>query len=390
MNTHRQLMALAAGLVLACDPGPSDETSAAETGAMETSTETGGDTTDGDTGDTQSPADSGSGGEDTSDSEDTADGSDSGSSESSGGGTMDGVPYDPGAPSCEGLETQCAGQSCCTTVDLPGGTAQVGRGTMGSDVAPIYGSSHERPEHDVMLDPFSLDHYMVTVGRFRAFVDAWNDNWRPEEGDGATPGGSGWQAAWNDAFTPTLELDCNNLFASTWTEEPGLNEDKPIDCVSWYHAQAFCIWDGGRLATEAEWEYAAGGGEEDRLYPWGAAPPDETRVVSEAGTVQPVGTKPEGAARWGHLDMAGNTYGEWVYDCYDDGFYETPEASVDNAVLAPGTDGETPCGTSNDAHVLKGGGRDDLDSLLGFNRVASRLEEPGNVPSVTVTFRCAR
>jgi formylglycine-generating enzyme required for sulfatase activity len=306
---------------------------------------------------------------------------------------MDGVPYDPGAPSCEGLETLCAEQSCCTTVDLPGGVVQVGRGTMGSDDSGVYGSWSETPEHDVTVDPFSLDHYLVTVGRFRAFVEAWDNNWRPQAGDGATPGGTGWMLEWNDYFSPALNLECNNLFDSTWTDEPGLNEDKPVDCVNWYQAQAFCIWDGGRLATEAEWEFAAAGGLEDRLYPWGAAAPDDTRVVADPDTdvLQPVGTKPDGAARWGHLDMAGNVYGEWVYDCFDDGFYETPEASLDNAVLAPGPGGDAPpCGTSNDAHVLKGGGSDGMDSLLGFNRVASRIEEWGERPSVTVAFRCAR
>ena len=52
---------------------------------------------------------------------------------------------------------------------------------------------------------------------------------------------------------------CNSSFA-TWTGSAGSNEKRPINCVNWYEAYAFCIWDGGFLPSEAEWEYAAAGG----------------------------------------------------------------------------------------------------------------------------------
>lgn len=391
------LVALSVGLCLGCAPDENEGTPSMGTATTDASPTTGGTETE--------PAQSTTGtqGTDETSGESTTSGgadgssSDGGESGSTTGAVIeDGVPYDPGAPSCDGLETECAGESCCTTVNLPGGVVQVGRGLQGSDSCPreliTECFSDEQPEHDVAVDAFALDHYVVTVGRFRGFVDAWNDNWRPEQDEGAIAGadGSGWQMGWNDYVPPTFDLDCNDFTSSTWTDEPGANEDKPIDCVSWYHAQAFCIWDGGRLPTEAEWEYAAAGADQDRIHPWGSAPVDDTRSVYDADTLQPVGTKPDGAARWGHLDMAGNTF-EWAYDCYNDDFFETPEASVDNAVLAPGTEGEWPCGPNvdgNDPHVFKGGGQ--TTDLVSFSRVATRWVGAASTPYVGTTFRCAR
>ena len=50
----------------------------------------------------------------------------------------------------------------------------------------------------------------------------------------------------------------------TWLDTPGTptEEDYPINCIDWYEAFAFCIWDGGYLPTEAEWGYAAAGGQQ--------------------------------------------------------------------------------------------------------------------------------
>lgn len=395
MTKNVMLMVLSAGLVLGCDPAEDEGTPGMGTGATDSSTGAGGNDSTGDdgtTGTTETTATEGTSGSGSSGSGSIGDsGSSSGGTD---GEVEDGTPYDPGAPSCDGLETECAGASCCTTVNLPAGTVAVGRSSSGVDACPDEFISEcfsgETPEHDVALDGFALDHYAVTVGRFRAFVAAWDDDWRPARGGGEIPGaaGSGWQPAWNDYLPDAFDLQCNA--SATWTETPGSDEDKPIGCVSWYHAQAFCIWDGGRLPTEAEWEYAAAGADENRLYPWGGEAIDETRSVYDTGTIEPVGTKPDGAARWGHMDMAGNT-SEWVFDCRDDDFYETPEASADNAALVPsGEKGETPCGNngSTDPRVLKGGGNS--SSFATYNRVATRDEGQGDLGYGGITFRCAR
>src|SRR5439155_17977855 len=84
--------------------------------------------------------------------------------------------------------------------------------------------------------------------------------------------GSGWDPAWNGALaadSPGLVALLGGCGAThTWTDAPADNEDRPLDCISWYEAFAFCIWDGGYLPSDAEWNYAAAGGAEQRAYPW--------------------------------------------------------------------------------------------------------------------------
>jgi sulfatase modifying factor 1 len=266
------------------------------------------------------------------------------------GGSAEGGGGTPGIPgqSCTGLTTECHGESCCAKPVVPSGTFMMGRSaTVSASDYTADGQASEVPEHSVTVSSFTLDKYEVTVGRFRQFLAAYEAGWRPVDGDGAHPNieGSGWDSAWNaslpaDGTTLTTNLKCDPSY-QTWTNTAGPNEEYPINCVNWYEAMAFCLWDGGRLPTEAEWEYAAAGGSEERLYPWGSALPsvETARANSSYSDASPyiqVGSHPTGAGKWGQEDMAGSMY-EWVYDGYQEDWYSTPESrGVDvSCLIAP-------------------------------------------------------
>ncbi len=238
------------------------------------------------------------------------------------------------APSCAGMSNDCdddgTAVSCCDAKLVSGGTFPMGRCTVGAgqpgcDDYYSGGDFAEIPEHEATVADFYLDTFEVTVGRFRKFVDQY-DGTPPIEGAGANPRipGSGWRSEWNASLPSSqavLVSNLNSCYYQTWIDAVGDSEQFPINCVSWYEAFAFCIWDGGRLPTEAEWEYAAAGGDQNRLYPWGADASDLFHYAQIATSpLEEVGSYPDGAGRYGQHDLAGSMW-EWVHDWYDDGWY---------------------------------------------------------------------
>jgi formylglycine-generating enzyme required for sulfatase activity len=260
-------------------------------------------------------------------------GGDGGGSVDTPGGGDDGPPG--GTASCAGLPSTCGptdNDSCCASAEVTGGSYHrsfdvAGDGASGSLNFPA------------TVSTFRLDKYEVTVGRFRVFVAAGKGTQAsaPAVGDGAHAkiAASGWAAAFNanllaDGAALVAALKCDASF-QTWTDSPGANENRPMNCVSWFEAMAFCIFDGGYLATEAEWNYAATGGDQQRAFPWSSPASsvtiDGTHASYLVGTdcvgdgaagcaltdLVAVGTKPAGQGRFAQSDLAGNVE-EWALD----------------------------------------------------------------------------
>jgi sulfatase modifying factor 1 len=288
--------------------------------------------------------------------------------------------------------TDCgaSGESCCTTLEVTGGTyyrtytfAGVGP-TEEADLATVSG--------------FRLDKYEVTVGRFRQFVGAWGSGWLPAPGSGkhthlngglglvnvGSDAGHTYELGWVESYNSNVEPTNANLTGGTWTAAVGSQENLPITWANWYEAYAFCIWDGGFLPSEAEWEYAAAGGAQQREYPWGATDPGTNNEYAIYGcyypdgsgvcaglNIAPVGTAAQGAGLWGQLDLAGNVW-EWNLDWY-----------------APYVDPCMNCGYLTAAKIrsVRGG---------GFNNTAYILIPPGqnnNAPEPRngiIGFRCGQ
>jgi len=230
-------------------------------------------------------------------------------------------------------------ESCCTSPAVSGRTyfrtyTNSGTGPTGTaDPATV--------------SSFRLDKYEVTVGRFRQFVNAWNvgNGWSPPAGSGkhthlnggqglANSGSAGnyetgWDASDDSKVSPTGgNLACSPNY-STWTLTAGANEKLPISCVNWWESYAFCVWDGGFLPSEAEWEYAEAGGSQEREFPWGSTAPGTSNQYAVYGcyypngsgtctgvtNIAPVGTPTAGAGVWEQLDLEGSV-GEWTLDTY--------------------------------------------------------------------------
>jgi formylglycine-generating enzyme required for sulfatase activity len=162
----------------------------------------------------------------------------------------------------------------------------------------------EQPAHDVTISRgFWVDRDEVTNAAFRAFAAdggyTTQAYWTPD----------GW--AWVRSRNPgALPRPC-----------AAYADDEPRACITWYEAQAYATWRGGRLPSEAEWEYAARG-PGSRVYPWGDAwDPARANVVGATSAVK-VGSFPTGASWVGARDMAGNVM-EWVADWLGVDYYAT-------------------------------------------------------------------
>jgi formylglycine-generating enzyme required for sulfatase activity len=226
----------------------------------------------------------------------------------------------------------------------------------------------ESPAHSVALDSYWIDQAEVTNAQYAAFLNKQGNQ---------VEGGVAWLELSDD--------DCLiELMGAQYRPRVGY-ADHPVTQVSWYGASAYCAWVGGRLPTEAEWEYAARG-EHRYIYPWGDVFDgaranfcdincrySHRQIEYDDGWEEtaPVGQFVAGASWCGALDMAGNVW-EWIADWYG----EYPAEQQIN-----------PTGPSTGAYrVVRGGSyRSDPTHLRASDRPNG---QPGDRSSF-VGFRCA-
>lgn len=242
-------------------------------------------------------------------------------------------------------------EDCPEMVVVKGGTF-----TMGSSDAQ---QADESPKHRVSVRNFALGEYDVTRAQYAAFVQATGYN------TGSCAGND-----WENAGFPQTGED-------------------PVVCVSWQDAQAYIAWlntqassAGGsagtgpyRLPTEAEWEYAARGGNGTRFW-WG-----ETELTAgenawysdnSGGRTHPVGMKLPNP--FGLFDVVGNVW-EWTQDCYAPTYAGAP---------SNGTAVETPQGCER---VNRGGSWRDHVWML---RSSARAHNPADTRDPTIGLRVVR
>ncbi|MGE3676047.1 MAG: formylglycine-generating enzyme family protein, partial [Polyangiaceae bacterium] len=302
-----------------------------------------------------------------------------------------------------GVTTSCSGgvnalcgpagnQDCCDYNAVPGGTHN-------RSYDSVYFTDATK---SATVTGYQLGAYEVTVGRFRRFVeqfDTWRGDGNPLADAGAHPliAASGWQAAWPlavDAASLTAGLKCDPTGSGsggplhTWTDTAAANESRPINCVTWYEAFAFCAFEGARLPTNAEWDRAAAGGEEQRIFPWSSPATDETinytlasyhcgvdgdDAACEVADLANAGSR-TGAGRWGHFDLGGNVW-EMVLDYNNTAL---PAPCTDCADLTPNT-----------WRTIRGGGFTSWGTGTSL-RVGTRSTQAPAARLTNAGFRCAK
>lgn len=209
----------------------------------------------------------------------------------------------------------------------------------------------EQPAHKVRLSQgFWIDRFEVTNAAYKAFVDA---------------GGYADDALWSPDGRKWLGMQHRDRLPIACI--PDAPPDHPRVCVTWFEAEAYAAWRGGRLPTEAQWEFAARG-PESRAYPWGDDWDSAKAHVVDAKGPAAVGAHSGGASWVGAEDMAGNAM-EWVADWLDSGYYAQ--------LVAGETGGETvdPTGASSGAIKIEKGGWWGADPFVA--RAAYRHFEDG-------------
>lgn len=292
-------------------------------------------------------------------------------------------------------------------VTLPGGAFR-----MGSDFYP-----EEGPIHEEWVAPFELDRYAVTNARFAEFVAStgYITVAERELDPGMFPGATlDSLAPGSLVFAPTAGPVDLRDWRQWWAWTPGANwrhpfgpesslhekDEHPVVQLAFEDATAFATWDGKRLPTEVEWEYAARGGLDQAMYAWGDEPNDGQRANSwqgrfphlntGAGSGSWTGTAPVGRFPpngFGLHEITGNTW-EWTSTYWTDRLTDP----VTSCQCSPDTTriGSISPGEVTPRRVLKGGSHLCAPEYCLRYRPAARSAQTEDSATTHISFRCAR
>jgi formylglycine-generating enzyme required for sulfatase activity len=283
---------------------------------------------------------------------------------------------------------------------------------------------HEKPKHTVKVDGFYMDETEVTNAQFSRFIEATNYittaerpvDWElikqqlppgtPKPHDSLLLPGS-------LLFKKTKESVPNLYdFSQWWRWTIGANwkqpegkgssidgkDNHPVVHVSYEDAMAYCNWSGRRLPTEAEWEFAARGGKQDKIYFWGDLtdklssyvnswegefPVDNTQADGFEKSA-PVKTYPPNG--YGLYEISGNVW-EWTSDWYSSQYYQyCRENSITNNPKGP-NEAFNPNNPYVDERVIRGGSFLCNASYCASYRVSSRMATDPNTSLEHLGFR---
>jgi formylglycine-generating enzyme len=270
---------------------------------------------------------------------------------------------------------------------------------MGSDYPKGFPEDGEGPVREVTVDPFYIDVTPVTNAQWREFVAATGFRTEAQR--------FGWSFVFQGHLPPEryIELVETTVAAAPWwckvahadwlhPEGPDssiANRDEcPVVHVSWNDATEYCKWVGKRLPTEAEWEYAARGGLEQALFPWGdELTPDGRHLcnvwqgdfpahdLGEDGYTAPCPPRAFPPNAYGLYSMTGNVW-EWCSDWFDATYHVT--ATRTNPVGPP----------EATSKVMKGGSYLCHESYCNRYRVAARTSNTPDSATTNIGFRCVR